>query len=1219
VVESGPDDDTVPPQDQFEICLPEQGDVCKAGIAGSSGVGQFNQPSGVAVDSSGSIYVADFEARRVQKFTRDGEFELMLGGEVNKTKVQEREAQEANSEPVTVGEGEENLCPIDPGDECGAAVQGSGQGQFDQFGVGDFITVGPGDKVYVGDQGRIQRFDTAGAYQDECAVPDVVQSLDADSAGNLYAAYPSQFDVLKLSYLAGGECKELQRFKMPDPDEFTHPFPTAVTVDQEGDVYAFNGVPNGNGGTALDRIFEFNAAGNVIAQFGRSEFPNRSLGIATVPCAQGNLLATGAASEASGNAFLRAYGTEPTGCFNALTLPADPVAETAATLNGTVNPGGALTSDCHFEWGATTGYGKEAPCAETPAQIGEGTQPVHVHADISGLQAASVYHFRLRATIRGVAETGPDRVLKTLGPPMISDERVASAIYAEATVGASVDPEGLPTSCHVEYGPDAGYGQSTADVPIGSDRKDHTVTTPLSGLQAGSTYHWRYVCHNTAVLDGGLTLGEDMTLATYRTPQTPPPCPNDALRYGASGDLPDCRAYEMVSPVDKNGADIVSGYPTVGEDPGGYVQVSPDGERVTYTAKFPAFGEGLANSFTFNQYLATRNGGEGWSSEGLNPPYRGHRVPETFPGSGREFMAFTPDLCSAWLLDLQTPPLNPDAQKEAANLYRRDNCGVGTGDFETLIPISEATAPTGPGGAKYVNQYSVEGVAADGAWAIFRAKAKLTKDATAGEKAQLYDRVGGALRLVSILPGGSPDPSGAAVGSGWGGGFPSNLLGAVSGDGSLVYWTGTIKDTGEGKLYVRRHAEQGKVSGECDSKGAKACTIAVSAGANAFFWQASPDGAKALYSEGENLFEFDLATKSSQLLAEGLVGVAGASRDLARVYLVSREALASGAAAGKPNLYLAQGGSFTFIATLSEGDVGAVEPGAVEPASEVAARNSFWRATRVTPDGNRIAFESRERLGEFDNTAAGGAPAVEVYAYQAGGQLVCVSCNPSGARPAARELPEPYKHPWEATQKSRITNVQAAAWIPTWERPLHASNVLSADGKRLFFNANDALLPRDSNGAQDVYEWEAAGSGSCNAEAADYFAQNGGCLYLISSGESSFESEFWEASPDGANVFFNTASSLLPQDPGSIDLYDARVEGGFPQPIAVAGCEGEACQSPPAPPSDPTPSSSSFDGAGNVVEPHRRGCPKRRVRRHGKCVRKHRRHHRAGQGRRAKG
>ncbi|HET9162089.1 MAG TPA: hypothetical protein VFN89_01420, partial [Solirubrobacterales bacterium] len=877
VVASGPDDTA---SGEFEVCFPESGDECKAGVQGISGVGQFDTPIGVAVDSAGNVYIADPRANRVQKFNSKGEFELMFGGQVNKTKVALREAEEAASEPVTVTEEEENLCPFDPGDECGAGVAGTGLGQFhwsESF-FGDYIAAGPADKIYVGDQERIERFDATGAFQDECSVPGRVQSLDTDSAGDLYAVYAFQPNVRKLTYVAGGECEEVGRFEIPEPDEVTHPVPTATTVDAAGDVYAFSWPASRNGFVPIDRIYEFDPTGNLIDQFGKEEFGEAfegTLGMATSACAPGNLFVTNGENEASAKgSFLRAYGSEPTGCFKALTLPASEVEETGATLNGTVDPEGEATSECRFEWGTTTAYGHEASCAESPGAIGDGSEPVHVHAIISNLSAATIYHFRLRARIKGETETGPDRAFKTKGPPTISDEHVVSATSGEVTVKALVDPEGFPTSCHVDYGSTESYGQSSADVAVGSDRSEHAVTVLLSGLTPGAVYHWRFACHNTAVLNGGRTEGEDHILTTFRSPGGTPSCPNDALRAGASASLPDCRAYEMVSPVDKNGADIVSGYPTVGSY-GGYVQVAPDGEKITYAAKFPAFA-GPSNSFTFNQYLASRGGEGSWSTESLVQPYDGHAIENAenhvFVGSHREFMAFTPDLCSAWLLDLQTPPLEPDGQENAANLYRRENCSAGAGSFETLTTSLLGLGESDSRRLGYVDQFSVEGVADDGSQAIFRAKAQLIKEAAVGGEAQLYDRSAAGLHLVSVLSGGAADASAAAVGSGWGQNFPSNLKGAVSADGSLVYWTGSIKDSGEGKLYLRRHPDQGSVKKECDEAGTRACTIPVSEGSQAFFWQGSADGSKAIYSEGEELFEFDLASESSHLVAKGLVG-----------------------------------------------------------------------------------------------------------------------------------------------------------------------------------------------------------------------------------------------------------------------------------------------------------------------------------------------------------
>jgi hypothetical protein len=1201
----------------FEVCVPEEGDTCKPGIQGSES-GEFGSTGGVAIDSSGNVYVTDGGNSRVQKFSPAGQFVLMVGGEVNKTKTEEPGSTEA----------ERNLCTAASGDECQPATEGAGKGQFDNWAVGDFITVdGNGtatdadDAVYVGDEERIQRFGTDGVYQGELTLSGKgrVQSLDVDSSGNLYVDYESALGVQKLSP-AGEELAPT--FELPKPDEFTTRLITAVAVDSAGHVHVFADPSTRNGFQPINRIYEFDSAGNVVDEFGASEFAS-STGIAANLCSgsegPGNLYVSNVGTdfgEGSDN-FVRAYGAFPLGCFKALTKAATKVTETSATLNGTVNPDGALTSECRFEWGATTAYGNIAPCAESPAEIGEGAEPVAVHADISGLQGASTYHFRLRAKIGGGTETSPDAQFKTLGPPVIGDEHLVAATDQEAAVKALVNPEGFPTGCRIEYGTTPAYGQSTPEASVGADRTDHVTSLVLGGLEPGTTYHWRFVCENDAVLNGGVVEGADRTLTTYRRLTTETGCGNEAFRTGTSALLPDCRAYEMVSPVDKNGADIVGR-----ADDGGsyaYVQARPDGEKLTYSSAFPAFGEDPPNSFVINQYLATR-GADGWSNEGIHPPLLGRRL-GVGVGAFREFMAFTPDLCSAWLLDGQTPPLTPDGQEGEPNLVRRQNCEPGAGAFETLTtaPLPEEIAN------EYVGSRSVQGVSEDGRHAIFRAGAKLTADAATGTHSQLYDRFDGDLHLVSVLPSGKAETKDAEVGGGWN----ERLANAVSADGSAVYWTSPNGSTQGGKIYVRRHPEQGIVSGECVNA-ARACTIPVSAGTDGFFWAGARDGSGALYSEGNfkagtaDLYRFNLATKASQLVVEDIMGVAGASEDLSRVYFVSREAIpGSGengegeeAQDGQPNLYLSEAGGFEFIATLVAGDVGVSEPGAV---NILAYSLTGGRpATRVTPDGAAIAFQTRAPVGSFDNSAVGSLkPAVEVYLYQAGGELRCVSCNPSGARPVARKLGEAYK-----PRGIRETGVIAAAWIPTWEQPQHDSNVLSEDGSRLFFNANDALVPHDANGAQDVYEWEAAGTGRCDTEDPSYFPQNGGCIYLISSGQNPFESIFWEASPDGEDVFFTTAASLLPQDPGSIDLYDARVGGGFPPPPNPPECEGEACQSPPPTPNFGEPASAAYKGPGNVQKGTTRPrCPKgrRAVRKAGKvrCLKKRARERQTGGKRRA--
>ena len=161
--------------------------------------------------------------------------------------------------------------------------------------------------------------------------------------------------------------------------------------------------------------------------------------------------------------------------------------------------------------------------------------------------------------------------------------------------------------------------------------------------------------------------------------------------------------------------------------------------------------------------------------------------------------------------------------------------------------------------------------------------------------------------------------------------------------------------------------------------------------------------------------------------------------------------------------------------------------------------------------------------------------------------------------------------------------------------------MLSDDGQRVFFESFDKLVTRDTNGALDVYQWEANGKGNCT--------EAGGCVQLISNGQSPQGSEFVDADPTGNNVFFSTNSSLLPQDPGLIDIYAARVGGGFPQPPPpLPPCEGEACQRPAPAPNDPTPSSASFVGPGNPAakKPKPCGKGKQKVKKGGKtrCVKK---------------
>ncbi len=983
------------------------------------------------------------------------------------------------------------------------------------------------------------------------------------------------------------------------------------------------------------------------------------------------------------------------------------IGETTATVSGTVEAHGVELSECKFEYGPTAAYGSSAPCAESPAEIGTGD--AEVHAELSGLSPEAAYHYRLAvANPNGPAEPqGEDRSFQTVSKPELLGTWSESVSGSEATLKAQINPQSAATSYRFEWGlTEAPYEHASAETAIGAEPVPQILSLALSGLAPGTTYHFRVValnhCHPESEPTAScVSEGPDRALSTYLpfTPETE--CPNQELRTEASAFLPDCRAYEMVSPVDKNGGDVVRGLSGAG-DPGGYVQRASGADRLTYGSR-DAFS-GSPAGLEFNQYIALR-GKDGWSGQAIHPPLSGSSCCEGLGlGEGREFMAFSPDLCGSWLYDPQAPPLVASGQVGYPNLYRRGNCEPGEGELEALIPNPPYKLPPGTEDG-YVGADSVQGLSGDGGHVILAAGARLLPGAATGAAAQLYDRSGGALHLASVLPDSYAAPGPSEVGSGPAG----DLAGGVSEDGERVYWSTA------GSLYLRLHpaqpqsgfaagaasgtgkltegtptvtsltaaaglakltagsavvplqettlgeflagqavsapgkipsgttivscspacgkaatsltlskaatftaesapitskgpqpfavgqtieapgvvpsgtkiiaAEAGKLTLSANalqttatpialgsyspcSEAAKACTVPVGTGGINFFWDGSADGSRALYTTAtqsgeEALYEFDLGryaaepASASHPIAGEVEGVAGASRDLSRVYFVSREALAGAGAngegeeaeAGADNLYLYERGavgepSYVFLARLSPFDLGQKEPGATAAPYDVASEEPYLRATRVSPDGRTIAFDSRAPLTGYDNTdTATGKPAVEVYLYDAAsGALRCASCNPGGGRP---QVFASMRLPYEGPEEGEGSGVPAAAWLATWEHPLHASSALAADGGRLFFNSYDALLPRDTNGQMDVYEWEAPGEGGCHEGGADYFARNGGCLYLISSGESPDESEFWEASEDGRDVFFTTESSLVAPDPGSVDLYDARVEGGF--------------------------------------------------------------------------
>ncbi|HXS34727.1 MAG TPA: fibronectin type III domain-containing protein [Solirubrobacterales bacterium] len=913
------------------------------------------------------------------------------------------------------------------------------------------------------------------------------------------------------------------------------------------------------------------------------------------------------------------------------TVKAEPVGNIRATLRAKINPEGKAT-EYHFEYVDDIAFQQNGfSSAKSTPTLSLGAEDFDLHAvevqlgcttspAPDCLQPETTYHFRLIATnSEGKDEVAGEFITK---PGLEVLETYATEVGTDAAqIHAEVNPLGIPTTGYFQYVDDATYqvgGFSNATrVPsasafdFGAGETPLTRSARLDQLAPGTTYHYRLTAEDPLV---GEVQGPERTFSTFAALNSGEggPCPNEGFRTGPAAFLADCRGYEMVSPLDKNNSDIEAPNEFSTHLPAALNQSSLSGERLTYST---SRGFGDAGSAPYSaQYLASRDSGSGWHTHSIVPP----RGAPALPGglqTDTEFKSFSVDLCDAWLRTVADPVLAPGATAGFPNLYRRHDGECGSPGFEALTnaaPPHETRASTYPG--LHYSSLELQGVSNDGSKAIYGVFENLTEDAPVQSQTCVndlefqsgstglecsyrlyaYDASDQSLHYVCVLPGGAPSaqPCSAGTASEPGGRARLNRTeNAISDDGTRVFWSAsTSTGMGPGKLYVRENptAEQSEIeAGQC-AEVAKACTIAVSKAAEALsgsnssqYWTAAGDGSKAIFTTGsslgggEDLYSFDVDARTTQLIAHQVRGVMGAGGDASYVYFVSSEALDEGATAGKLNLYVAHAGASTYIATLVPGDSSSAHffsPFEHEPRRLIS---------RVSPDGRHVAFSSLGSLTGYDNADANnGQATAEVYLYDAAanegaGSLVCASCNPSGGRPVGREVifgPEK-------------TGYWAAAKIPVWQNSLYAGRQLSDDGIRLYFTSTDALSARDTNGVQDVYQWEAPGSGSCTEAGPAYSVVNRGCVSLISSGKSIDSSEFVEVDPSGRNVFFITLSSLVPQDYGLGDIYDARVDGGFPPPqLPAATCEGEACQGPLSPPNDPTPGSSSFEGAGNVVE-----------------------------------
>ena len=196
-----------------------------------------------------------------------------------------------------------------------------------------------------------------------------------------------------------------------------------------------------------------------------------------------------------------------TGAATAITI-------TGATVSASINPEGSATT-YHFDYGTDLSYGSQAPTPD--ATVGSDSTAHTVSQTLINLTPNTTYHYRVAATTGTTTVYSPDETFTTAAlPSVVATGAATNVTYTGATVAGTINPMGMDTQYHFEYGTDTSYGSQapTPDGVVGSDTNVHPLTQTLTGLEPSTTYHYRL----DAVVDGFAAPGPDETFTTAPLP-----------------------------------------------------------------------------------------------------------------------------------------------------------------------------------------------------------------------------------------------------------------------------------------------------------------------------------------------------------------------------------------------------------------------------------------------------------------------------------------------------------------------------------------------------------------------------------------------------------------------------------------------------------------------------------------------------------------------------
>jgi hypothetical protein len=657
-------------------------------------------------------------------------------------------------------------------------------------------------------------------------------------------------------------------------------------------------------------------------------------------------------------------------------------------------------------------------------------------------------------------------------------------------------------------------------------------------------------------------------------------CPNEAFRTGYSANLPDCRAYELVSEPKTQPY-----FNTFGQFKNIEWGVVRFGEVLSTTASASSLNSGIAyfstvappGSSTDGPFYFSSRGSGGWTTQNLVPPQGTAATLACIP----YMIAWSPNMERGVFADGfnssgsncagDEPELVPGEPREhTQNLFGRDLAA------HTYQLVNQKGLAIGePANAIFQGGSSNLGVIA------FSEEARAHLDPT-----KYYVWAGGTVdRLLTVLPNGEATEGEIAnaitVSKANADATSPTFTHAVAPDGSRIEFTAG------GSLYSRLNpGAPPSTSGECDEAG-KACTVQLDSsetaepggggvfaggsgqdGSVVYFTDANPLTGNSTAVAGEpDLYEYDFNRPEGERLTDltvdhnagehadvlGYVGSNEVGPAGEYVYFVADGVIASNqnssgalATPGAPNLYVAHKGAISFIATLS-------------PADSCDWENRCMTG-RLSSTGRYLGFNSVEEITGFDNLdASTGQPDQEIFLYDAeGGALGCASCGTTGAAPVG---------------PASIGRPEGVFVVDTPLVLYPQRNV--SDNGQVFFDTPNPLLPAARN-AGDLYTQS------------NVYEYQGGQLHLLSSGTAESSSFFYDASQDGGDVYLVTVQPLTADASSSeVSIFDAKVGGGFPAPpSSPESCAGEGCSGPQSIAlRPPTISSTAVSGQGNLEPP----------------------------------